>query len=109
MNNNYNRNITSYYPISCQNFIGHYCDFHEISTLPRDFLCDTSSCMIMLYWDFLQNKPNFIFYKDAFLRNCSHSQKHIVIKHLSAIVIQRLVCIIGYGNPFVKMVLWVLI
>ena len=87
MTSDYNRN--NIYPISCQNFIGHYCNFHEISNLPRDFVCDTSSCMIMLYWDFLQHKPNFVFYKDAFLRNCSHSQKHIVIKHLSTIIIQR--------------------
>jgi hypothetical protein len=83
------RNISSYYPISCQDFITHYCIFHKINNIPQDFMCDTRSCMIMLYWDFLQHKPNFIFYKDAFLKNCAHHQRYDVIKYLSTIIIQR--------------------
>lgn len=84
------RNIANNYPISCQDFINHYCHAHQIHNIY--FTPDPGTlCMIMLYGDLhsLQYKPDFTFCKNAFLHNCSHDQKYAVIKELSAIIIQR--------------------
>jgi hypothetical protein len=85
----YYRNLTSYYPISCQDFIAHYCHVNEIYNVPRDLFLETSNCIVMLYWDFLQNKPNFTFYKKKILEHCVHRERFDIINHLAAIIIQR--------------------